>query len=295
MFAIVLLASGLSAQPEQAARAMPPVAMPPPFYLAQSGQVFAPAALRGQEGQLRERGLETAVGWQSFAGPQHLTTVETGYRRLYYGLGERGGLAGRRSDANAVFARASLRRPWREDWTWTGLAAGSIGAFEDAEIWRGGNLLLSGGLGYSVWPGFEISGNLLVFIRPDEDLLVLPVPALLWQVNPRLRLRTANGVYVNYWLTRDRAWEMKFSGVFETRGFALQGMEGDLAAARALEERFVEWQWGIVARWSPQWSMEATLLAKTWREFKYLRASETLERLKVDSGFGGSLRLSYRF
>ncbi len=78
---------------------------------------------------------------------------------------------------------------------------------------------------YTWSPNLSLGLGVAVASRLEDDLLILPVITLNWQINERLRLRTLRGATLTYDLTADKKWQVDLGVEYQRREYRVRDDE----------------------------------------------------------------------
>jgi hypothetical protein len=149
------------------------------------------------------------------------------------------------------------------------------------------------GASYQVNEKLSIGAAIVISSRLEDDVVVIPVPTITWNIDDRWRLESKGaGLLLSYKASDDL--RVGLQGAFERREFRLDDM-GPLPSGVIRERRVPV---GLWTRWTPapNISIEGTLGADVYVEFESLNSSGVkFAEDETDPAVYAGLALSIRF
>lgn len=195
--------------------------------------------------------------------------------------------------------QASLGWTYRMDSEWTPimLAAVDWAAADDGEFSDGRTGFGVGGLRYTFSPDLKITFGVLLNDPIDEDLEFFPVISIEWQITERWKLRTFNGIFVDYDLTGDEQQTLDFSVRYETLQFSIGEAEEDgILPARdaVIDESFI-FSAGYSYNFVSGLTLRAFVSGVVGRDIEFYRNSRKTATWDADTSVRFGLQGGYKF
>ncbi|MBA4387490.1 MAG: hypothetical protein C0404_05875 [Verrucomicrobia bacterium] len=186
----------------------------------------------------------------------------------------------RREFTDMSVTRASVyhRRTLNRSWSFFGAADVTSAAGENADR---GNSLTGGGLisaRSQFTTNFAMVFGLLARTRLDDDLFIMVVPGVEWQVTERLSFRTAQGLTTSYRADSRRRWTADLNLQYESRQYRLA--DDSTHAGGLAEDRRIPVILGVNYRPNPGIHVHAFAGLLAWQRLD-LKDSDGLDEQSI--------------
>ncbi len=179
--------------------------------------------------------------------------------------------------------------------TWSALIGGGVQSSGESSANFDDTLTYNGLIGatYKINDSLSVGGALLVSTRLEDDVTVIPVPTITWNIDERWRLESKGaGLLLSY--RASDTLRVGLEGSFERREYRLDDM-GPLPSGVVRERRVPV---GVWTQWkpAPNVTIEGTLGADIYVEFESLNSSGVkFAEDETDPAVYAGLALSFRF
>ncbi|MEO0796390.1 MAG: hypothetical protein AAFX93_14565 [Verrucomicrobiota bacterium] len=179
------------------------------------------------------------------------------------------------------------------DWGLVGVLGASLGAERDGgDLGRGGSYRVGVAATYYFGGFNSFSLGVMAIGQEEDDMFLLPLPILNWQITEDINLRTFNGFTISYDISGNKSTEIDFTTEYESDLFRLSTRQPIPGIARApiVEKQSIVLAGGVTQRLGGGFYIRGYLEGIVWREFKFRHDHSTFYEVTVDPAFAIGLQ-----